>query len=616
MGEKPSDPEAPVETSNHLESSVSIEKENAADLARQWSRDVKKDHAAPVTQNKKLKNPLAGLSQEELFRDVEEFAREKNLEHILEDLKKGALVAQDPKIFEQLDGLEERDKELLRREKTHRWHQPWMMYFMTILCAGSAIVQGMDQTAVNGAQEFYFDEFNVTNRWQQGLLNGAPYLCSAVIGCWTTAPLNRWFGRRGCIFISCFISFAASFWMAAAHTWWNLLLGRFLLGFAVGAKSTTTPVYGAECAPSNIRGALVMMWQMWTAFGIMLGYIASVAFMDVHSDSLVGLNWRLMLGSTAIPPMVVCTQVYFCPESPRWYMIRNRYQDAFNALCQLRPSKFQAARDLYYIHSALKIEEKMREGKQLWREMFTVPRNRRAAQSSFFVMFMQQFCGVNAIMYYSSSMFRDAGLSRRVALVTSLGCGITNWIFALPAVYTIDTFGRRNLLLTTFPLMSLFLLFTGFSFYIPESSQTARTACVATGIYLYMIVYSPGEGPVPFTYSAEAFPLYIRDVGMSFATATTWGFNFIVSLTWLPLRDAFTPQGAFGWYAAWNFFGWIFCYFCLPETKALSLEELDQVFSIPTRRHINHYWGMLPWYFRKYILRGDVPPQKQLYDYE
>lgn len=100
-------------------------------------------------------------------------------------------------------------------------------------------------------------------------------------------------------------------------------------------------------------------------------------------------------------------------------------------------------------------------------------------------------------------MFRDAGFGRRTALVTSLGCGITNWIFALPAVYTIDTFGRRNLLLTTFPLMCLFLLFTGFSFWIP--GLEARTACVATGIYLFMIVYSPGEGPVPFTYSAEAF---------------------------------------------------------------------------------------------------------------
>jgi len=100
-------------------------------------------------------------------------------------------------------------------------------------------------------------------------------------------------------------------------------------------------------------------------------------------------------------------------------------------------------------------------------------------------------------------MFRAAGLSLRISLIVSLGCGITNWIFALPAVYTIDTFGRRNLLLTTFPLMSIFLLFTGFSFWIPNDN--ARVGCVATGIYLFMIVYSPGEGPVPFTYSAEAF---------------------------------------------------------------------------------------------------------------
>jgi hypothetical protein len=106
-------------------------------------------------------------------------------------------------------------------------------------------------------------------------------------------------------------------------------------------------------------------------------------------------------------------------------------------------------------------------------------------------------------MYYSSSMFQSAGFSQRMALITSLGCGITNWVFALPAIYTIDTFGRRNLLLTTFPLMSIFLLFTGFSFWI--TAETARLACVATGIYLFMIVYSPGEGPVPFTYSAEAF---------------------------------------------------------------------------------------------------------------
>lgn len=184
-------------------------------------------------------------------------------------------------------------------------------------------------------------------------------------------------------------------------------------------------------------------------------------------------------------------------------MQRDDYQKAFDALCKLRSSSLQAARDIYYIHKTLEVEVKMREGKNLWREMFAVPRNRRAAQSSFFVMFMQQFVGVNVIMYYSSQIFRDASFSQTTALITSLGTGICNFLFAIPAIYTIDTFGRRNLLLVTFPLMSIFLFFTGFSFWIED--QTTRTACVATGIYLFMIVYSPGEGPVPFTYSAEAF---------------------------------------------------------------------------------------------------------------
>src|SRR5579862_10055233 len=107
---------------------------------------------------------------------------------------------------------------------------------------------------------------------------------------------------------------------------------------------------------------------------------------------------------------------------------------------------------------------------------------------------MQQFCGVNVIAYYSSVIFQRGGFSQVSALLASMGFGIINFLFALPAVYTIDTFGRRNLLLTTFPLMSFFLFFTGSSFYIPQDRGKARLGCVALGIYLFMIVYSPGEG--------------------------------------------------------------------------------------------------------------------------
>jgi hypothetical protein len=103
---------------------------------------------------------------------------------------------------------------------------------------------------------------------------------------------------------------------------------------------------------------------------------------------------------------------------------------------------------------------------------------------------------------------------------------------------------------------------------------------------------------------------------MSFATATCWGFNFILALTWPALVEAFTSTGAFCWYAGWNCFGFVFAYFCLPETMTFTLEELDQVFSVPTKKHAKHYATMIPWYFKKYIMRGDVEPQKQLYDFE
>ncbi len=119
----------------------------------------------------------------------------------------------------------------------------------------------------------------------------------------------------------------------------------------------------------------------------------------------------------------------------------------------------------------------------------------------------------------------------------------------------------------------------------------------------------PGEGPVPFTYSAEAFPLYIRDVGMSFATSTTWLFNFIVALTFPRLLTAFKPQGAFGWYAGWNLIGWVLILLFVPETKALSLEELDQVFNVPTTKQVAYGVKSLVHSLDKYILaRGkDVP---------
>ncbi|KAI5777753.1 hypothetical protein EDC01DRAFT_386336 [Geopyxis carbonaria] len=575
-------------------------------------------NAAISNINAKLANPLAGIPRADLMDAGEAYARAHGMDDLTDTFRHAAVLAQDPLGFDRMDFISEEDKEILRREQTHKWHHPMALYNMVIMCSVAAAVQGMDQTVINGANLFFrksfgIEEPTVRNEWLFGLVNSAPYFGCALVACWVTSTWNYYLGRRGTIFLSCLIACLACLWQGFVNTWWHLFIARFVLSFGIGPKSTTVPVYAAECSPPAIRGALVMMWQMWTAFGIMLGYMSSVAFFNVHSDSIEGLNWRLMLASAMVPPLFVITQVYFCPESPRWYMSKGQHKNAFQSLARLRWCNLQAARDIFYMKTLLDAEGEMKSGRNRVVEMFKVGRNRRAMIGSEVVMFMQQFCGVNIIAYYSGNIFEASGFSQKSALMASMGFGIINFLFAIPAIYTIDTFGRRNLLLTTFPLMSLFLFFTGFCFWIPE--ETTRIGLVALGIYLFGIVYSPGEGPVPFTYSAEAYPLYIRDLGMSFATATTWFFNGVLSITWPSLQTAFKPQGAFAYYGAWNIVGWFLVLLFVPETKGRTLEELDQVFSVPTRVHAA--WGLrqIPYFINRYIFRRDVP-KEDLYNFQ
>ncbi|CAI5758407.1 unnamed protein product [Candida verbasci] len=363
----------------------------------------------------------------------------------------------------------------------------------------------------------------------------------------------------------------------------------------IGIKSATVPPYAAECAPKHVRGALVMLWQFFTAVGIMFGYVASLAFYYVPKHGIEsGINWRLMLGSACIPAIIVLFQIPYVPESPRWLMGKGRHREAYESLNEMRLLPVAAARDSFYQYVLLQEEGSL--DIPTWKriiQMFTITRNRNAVIGSWIVMFMQQFCGINVIAYYSSSIFRESGFDDISALLASWGFGMVNFIFAIPAFLTIDKFGRRALLLTTFPLMCIFLLITGFGFLIHESNRQGRLAMVATGIYIYSAIYSSGEGPVPFTYSAEAFPLYIRDLGMSWATATCCG--------------------AFGFYAGWNLVGFFLVLWFLPETKGLTLEELDDVFAVPAHKHAAYqtkaFWNGI----QRHIFRKQVEPLPPLY---
>jgi MFS family permease len=215
---------------------------------------------------------------------------------------------------------------------------------------------------------------------------------------------------------------------------------------------------------------------------------------------------------------------------------KEKYPQAYKSLLKLRNCEVQAARDLYEIHSQLEIEKEfMGKSNYLTRfiQLFTIPRIRRATLASFTVMIAQQMCGINIIAFYSSTIFAKAGFSDFQALFASWGFGLVNFLFAFPAIWTIDTFGRRALLLFTFPNMAWSLLAAGLCALI-DPTYKIHLAMVAIFIYIFAMFYSPGEGPVPFAYSAEIFPLTHREVGMGWAVATCLFWATVLTL-FLPL---------------------------------------------------------------------------------
>lgn len=159
--------------------------------------------------------------------------------------------------------------------------------------------------------------------------------------------------------------------------------------------------------------------------------------------------------------------------------------------------------------------------------------------------------GVNVIVYYSSHVLSLAKVTNiNSILLFSMGFGIINFVFALPAFYTIDTLGRRSLLLMTFPFLALCQLIIAIGLALPDSSSSKWKMALG-GMYLFGILYSPGEGPVPFVYSAESMPLYIRDVGMGCVTSVNWFFNWLIAITLPKFLVAYHDYGAFLWYATW-----------------------------------------------------------------
>ena len=524
---------------------------------------------------------LRTLSKDGLVNEVEEFADSYGLSHKIEVLRRALYLLQG-EALEEIPGITEHELAALRRETSHKWQQPRLLYFTIAICSLGAVEQGWAQTGMNGANLYFPVALGIGSNTARdvfivGLINSAIYLSISFWGAWLSEPINNKLGRRGAIFVGTVLCLSGNLGSSFSWSWFSLLLFRLILGTGLGINASTVSVYAAECAPSTIRGGLAVSWQMWVAFGIFLGFMANLACYNYGAGA-----WRLQLAAPFLPAIPLIFTVYACPESPAWYMKAGRYGLAYQSFTRLRNTELQGARELYasYLQHQAKFRASSTSSSYFSRLMnlIRVTRLRNAAVAAYTVMLAQQLCGINIISFYSSTIFSDSGFSKFGALVASCIFGFVNFVGAFPAIWTMDALGRRSLLLWTLPFMALTMLGAGLAFRLPKGN--VQFGLLASLIYLFCAEYSPGMGPVPAAYSAEVFPLSHREVGMSMAVATANFWATVLSVTFPGLLTGLGSEGAFELYASLNVLAFGLVFLFVRETKRKTLDELDEVFAV------------------------------------
>ncbi|OLN96088.1 putative polyol transporter 2-like protein 2 [Colletotrichum chlorophyti] len=616
-------------------------------------RLTKQAHRRRTNDRAVIENPLAHLTDEQLESDVVAFAK-RCLNVDTQDLLRAARVAKDIKLYDEVARnnsieaerelpvrLTVEEKRALRRERDVPFSERGM-WTIIITVSLAAFLQGHVQASLNGSS-LYDGEFGLetmaekqdtaqtgnnatlnADDWKLGAANASPFLSAAALGCPLALPVNHYLGRKGGMVVAAFLILVSSVASAFATNWHQLFGIRLINGIGMGLKAVSTPILASETAVGFWRGTSILAWQLWVAAGMMIGFGFNLVF-DTTPASSKRLTFQLMVAAPMVPALALMVLViWFCDESPRYLMRMSspsyNPQRAYEILKKLRNTELQALRDIYLVHKSIEQEELLSSDidPQLipgfihtiigflrqWKQLFTQRRLRNALISSSTVSLAQQLCGINVMAFYSGTLFNRAGVDKRSSMAFSLGYGAVNFVFGLPAIKTIDTLGRRKWLMLTLPVMALFMLFAGVSFHIPGN---ARVGVVALFLMLFAAAYSPGLGPIPFTYASESFPLSHREAGAALAIAVNLGFAGLLSVFFPSINSGLGDGGSLYLFAGLNIVAFVLIFLLLEETKRRSLEDLDLVFAVSKRKFVKHQvFSYLPWFVRRHMLRKRV----------
>ncbi len=428
-----------------------------------------------------------------------------------------------------------------------------------VITAIGGMLFGYDTGVISGAILFIREAFSLSSTAQEIVVSSV--LIGAVIGASISGILADRYGRRIMVIIAAAIFGIGAVFTALTPDVYALIAGRVVVGIAIGMASFIAPLYIAEVAPFNIRGALVSLNQLAITVGIVISYLVDFAFAPTG-------GWRWMLGLAVIPSLVLGIGMYFMPPSPRWLYSKGKIDKSRSVLERIRMTK-NVDDEIKEIRASLVCEEECK-----WSELLD-PVIRPALIVGIGLAAFQQLTGINTVIYYAPTILLFAGLpSAAVSILATAGIGVINVIMTVVAILLIDRIGRRPLLLIGLVGMIISLGILGMAFAIPGLSASLGLVAVIS-LMLYVGSFAIGLGPVFWLMISEIYPLRIRGRAMSTATVVNWGTNLLVAITFLSLINIIGTPETFWLYSAIGIIAWIFVYFLVPETKGKSLEEIE-----------------------------------------
>lgn len=455
-----------------------------------------------------------------------------------------------------------------------------LIYVIAIIAATGGLLFGFDTGVISGAIPFFQKDFGIDNGMVELITSAG--LLGAILGALFCGKLTDRLGRRKVILASAVIFAVGAVWSGIAADAWNLVLARLFLGVAIGVSSFAVPLYIAEISPTKVRGTLVSMFQLMVTIGVLVSYLSDLYFAD-ESDMTC---WRPMFYVGVIPACILLIGMFFMPETPRWLMSQGRHDESICILNRIEGEE-QAKISFRQMQEEIKRSEAEKSG---WRELLQ-PWLRTPLIICIGIMFFQQFVGINTVIYYSPKIFLMAGFDGTVAAIwASVGVGLVNVIFTVVSVYFVDRLGRRKLYFIGLSGIVVSLLLLGLCFvYVNQLGDSVKWVAILL-IFCYVAFFAISIGPLGWLIISEIFPLKLRGLGASLGSLSVWLFNSIVSFTFFKIVKALTipgkeilmegedlgnPAGAFWFYGGIAFLALIWGYFYVPETKGVSLEQIE-----------------------------------------